>query len=289
MDLICQPSSHHNTNQMILYAMAPFVGVSTMTCLLARKFCYFVSNFQGPKISHNSTTQMLFCAMVLIIGVLIMPGPINLVPEIRYFCTNFLEANFSSDTMAQVVVCALALCAATSFANSHNSRLSINSSDGMRYGYHDRFRPYKVLGKYGCPGSHKYGNMIHGKRKRLQRAEKRRRREAAKASNHNRSTKGSVVQAVWNSFRHVIHATTFATKLLVQKLLLFCWWLICAVIALSAYLMLVGIEAVLLCDMMHDLLLCYVSLFVFGGLEFFQLEITTMIPWHTIVRIICPI
>ena len=87
MDLICQPSSHHNTNQMILYAMAPFVGVSTMTCLLAREFCYFVSNFQGPKISHNSTTQMLFCAMVLIIGVLIVPGH-------KRSATSFLDQSY---------------------------------------------------------------------------------------------------------------------------------------------------------------------------------------------------
>ena len=49
-------------------------------------------------------------------------------------------------------------------------------------------------------------------------------------------------------------------------------------IAFSAYLMLVGIKAVLLCDMMHDLLLCYVSLFVFGGVEFVIFEIRPMIP-----------
>ena len=108
MDLICQPSSHHNTNQMILYAMAPFVGVSTMTGLLAREFRYFVSNFQGPKISHNSTTQMLFCAMVLIIGVLIVPGH-------KRFATSFLDQSydpfnnhthtFQRSTMQKISLC----------------------------------------------------------------------------------------------------------------------------------------------------------------------------------------
>ena len=46
----------------------------------------------------------------------------HLVPEIHYFCMNFLKANFLIGTTAQVVVCALALCTATLFANSHNSR-----------------------------------------------------------------------------------------------------------------------------------------------------------------------
>ena len=122
----------------------------------------------------------------------------------------------------------------------------------------------------------------------LQRTEKRRRREAVKASNHNGATEGSVVQVVWSSFRHVIYTMSFAIKLLVQKLLLFCWWLICTGIALSEYTMLVGIRAVLLRDMMHDLLLCYVSLLVFGGVEFILLEITPMIPWYTMVTFICP-
>ena len=87
MDLIRQPSSRHSTNQMTLYAMAPFVGVLMTTGLLVREFRHSAKNFRCPKISHNSTTQMLFCAMVLIIGVLIVPGH-------KRSATSFLDQSY---------------------------------------------------------------------------------------------------------------------------------------------------------------------------------------------------
>ena len=76
----------------------------------------------------------------------------QLVPVFHYFGVNFQKSNFPISTTAQMVVCALALCAAVLIAKSHNSHPSVNS-------YHDRFHPCKILWKYGCPGSRKYGNM----------------------------------------------------------------------------------------------------------------------------------